>query len=118
MNWQLNTVQQKMQEDHMAIADELKSIKDQLEKAKSEIVVKISDLEAAVAAAGEPSAEVMNALADVKALAKGLDDLVVDAPVEDAPVAVEAPAEVPAEVPAEELPAEVEGEEAEEEASE
>lgn len=100
----------------MAIADELKSIKDQLEKAKSEIVVKISDLEAAVAAAGEPSAEVMNALADVKALAKGLDDLVVDAPVvEDAPVAVEAPAEVPAEVPAEELPAEAEGEEAEEE---
>lgn len=88
----------------MELVDELKSVKDQLEKAKSEIVVKVGDLEAAVAASGTPSVEVTNAVAELKAVAQGLDDVVAD--VTEAEVVAEAPAEAPAEVVAE-APAEV-----------
>lgn len=63
----------------MGLVDDLNAIKAQLDKAKSEIVSKIGDLEIAVASAGEPSAEVVAALAAVKEAAQGLDDVVADA---------------------------------------
>jgi len=90
----------------MALVDELKSIKDQLEKAKSEIVGKVENLETAVAASGTPSAEVTDAVAELKAVAQSLDDLVPDSVVEAPAEEVEAPAEeeVPAEVPEEVVP--------------
>jgi hypothetical protein len=108
LNWKLDIMRGRMQEDHMELVDELKSVKDQLEKAKSEIVVKVGDLEAAVVASGTPSVEVTNAVAELKAVAQGLDDVVADvvADVAEAEVVAEAPAEAPAEVVAE-APAEV-----------
>lgn len=81
----------------MALADDLLLVKEQLEKAKSEIVARIGGLEDALASAGEQSAEVTAAVADLKSVAQGLDDVVAD---------------VPAEIPAEEVPAEVPVEEA------
>lgn len=86
----------------MALLDDLQLVKDQLGKAKDEIVARISGLEDALASAGEQSADVTAAVADLKAVAQGLDDVVADVPVPaepETPVEEEAPAneEAPAE---------------------
>jgi len=72
----------------MSVVETLQVIKDQLVKSRTEIVSKIADLEAAVAASGEPSAEVTSALDELRGVAQSLDDVVVDAVVA-ADVAVE-----------------------------
>lgn len=77
----------------MALADELAGIKATLDKARTEIVSKVNDLEIAVANAGTQTEEVTVAVNDLKAVAQSLDDIVPDAP--------EVPAEVPAETPSE-----------------
>lgn len=75
----------------MGLVDDLNSIKDQLSKAKGEIVGKIADLEAANANAGVENAEVTAAVAALKDAAQGLDDVVADAvaPVADEGTATE-----------------------------
>ena len=65
----------------MGLADDLNAIKDQLDKAKGEIVGKIGSLEDAIAAAGNVDPNVSAALAAVKEAAQALDDVVADAPV-------------------------------------
>lgn len=72
----------KLKESIMSLADDLAGVKDQLTKASTEITGKIADLEDALANAGEPSAEVTAAVADLKAVAQGLDDIVPDVPAE------------------------------------
>ena len=69
----------------VALIDDLKSIKDQLAKAKSEIVSKVSDLEAALADSGTESDAVTEAVSALKDVAQALDDVVPDQP---APVVV------------------------------
>ncbi len=61
------------------IADALNGVKSQLAKAAAEIVSKIADLEAAVAAGGNSTQEVDDAVAGLKVAAQGLDDVVPDA---------------------------------------
>ena len=94
----------------MALSDDLNSVSAQLEKARDEITGEILDLEGALALAGDQPQEVTDAVAALKQVAQGLDDLVPDisdlpvepvvAPVEEAPVE-EAPVE---EAPVEEAP--------------
>lgn len=62
----------------------LQAMKVQNEKAKAEILSKISALETAVANAGNTSPEVDSALADLKTSIQGTDDIVPD-PVADQP---------------------------------
>ena len=62
-------------------ADSIAGFVAQLGKAKDEIVGKIASLEAAAAAGEDLSAQ----LADLAVAAQALDDVVPDAPVEDAP---------------------------------
>ena len=76
----------------MALADDLHSIEDQLNKAKTEVTGKIEALEGALANSGEQTQEVADAVAALKAVSQGLDDVVVDAAPAEA-VVVEAPAE-------------------------
>lgn len=73
----------------VSVVETLALVKGQLLKAREEIVSKLADLEAAVAAAGEPSADVTAALDELRTVAQSLDDVVPDAVVEDAPVEVE-----------------------------
>lgn len=80
-----------------AVQDTVNQIADQLAKAKTEIVTKIADLEAQIAAGETPDLE------PLKALAQSLDDVVPDAPVEEPPVE-EPPVEEP---PVEETPVDV-----------
>lgn len=63
-----------------AVANALAGVKDQLAKAQAEILAKIADLEAQLADAGKLDAADEAALADLKAAAQGLDDVVPDAP--------------------------------------
>lgn len=78
----------------MTLADDLKLVKEQLEKAKGEIVTRIAGLEDALAASGDQSVEVAAAVADLKSVAQGLDDVVADVQVENLPAEEEvAPAE-------------------------
>lgn len=107
MIFQQTIISEQLREGNMALVDDLQLVKTQLEKAKDEIVARIGGLEDALASAGEQSADVTAAVADLKAVAQGLDDVVADVP-----AAVEVEEEVPAEVPAEEVPAEVPVEEA------
>lgn len=88
----------------MTLADDLKLVKEQLEKAKAEIVTRISGLEDALFSSGEQSAEVTAAVADLKSVAQGLDDVVADVPVENIPAEEAAPVEE--EAPVEESPVE------------
>ena len=97
----------------MALSDDLNSVSAQLEKARDEITGEILDLEGALALAGDQPQEVTDAVAALKQVAQGLDDLVPDisdlpvepvvAPVEEAPVeeapVEEAPVGDPVEVP-------------------
>ena len=61
----------------MALADDIRAVKAQLDKAKQEIVDKISALEATIAAGGDVTA----AMNELKGSAQALDDVVPDAPV-------------------------------------
>ena len=73
----------------MGLSDDLLAVKDQLTKAKGEIVSKISDLEGALATAGAQPQDVTDAVAALKDVAQSLDDVVADA----APVEAELVAE-------------------------
>ncbi len=59
-----------------------------VQKSVDDLKAKIVDLEAAVAAGGSPSQDLTDAVADVKAQAQVVDDLIPDAPT---PVTVPAP---------------------------
>lgn len=74
----------------MALADDLRTIEDQLNKAKAEVTGKIEALEGALAASGGQTQEVAEAVAALKAASQGLDDVVADAPVEVVEAVVEA----------------------------
>lgn len=70
-------------EDKMGqVADALAGVKDQLAKARGEILGKIADLETQLADAGKLDAADQAAIQDLKDAAQGLDDVVPDAPVE------------------------------------
>ena len=84
----------------MALADDLNAVKDQLVKAQSEIVAKISDLESALADAGTVPAAVTEAVDALKGVAQALDDVVPDV-VPEPPVVEEPPVEEP---PVDEVP--------------
>lgn len=61
------------------LAAELVAVKEQVVKASAEIVAKITALEEALANAGNTTAEVDAALADLKVVVQVLDDLNPDA---------------------------------------
>lgn len=61
-------------------AQALNDAKAQLDKAKTEILAKVADLETAVANAGNTSPEVDAAFAALKGSIQGVDDIVPDAP--------------------------------------
>ena len=63
----------------MALADDLRTIEDQLNKAKTEVTDKIEALEGALATSGEQTQEVTDAVAALKAVSQNLDDVVPDA---------------------------------------
>ena len=79
----------------MSLSEDLTAVADQLEKAKDEIAGRIGDLESALLQAGEQPAEVLNAVAALKEVAQGLDDLVEDGPMADPADAAEDAAEDP-----------------------
>lgn len=60
------------------LAQELRTVTEQNEKARVEILQKITDLEAALIAAGNTTAEVDEALAALKASVQTDDDIVPD----------------------------------------
>lgn len=62
------------------LAQQLKDLTAQEEKAKAEILAKVANLEAAIVAAANTTPEVDAALADLKASVQGVDDLNEDAP--------------------------------------
>lgn len=62
------------------LAQSLRDIKAQADKAQAEIIAAVAALEAALAAAGTTTPEVDAALADLKTTVQGLDDLNPDAP--------------------------------------
>ena len=77
----INQLKELIMSTQAELATELTAVKAQLDKAKQEIVDKLAALEAAIVAAGNTTAEVDAALADLKGAAQGLDDLNPDAPV-------------------------------------
>jgi hypothetical protein len=100
----------------VALIDDLNAVKDQLVKAKLEIVEKLSVLEAALVSSVAESAEVVAAVGALRDAAQALDDVVPDSPApvvvpveetvtEEAPV-VEVVEEAPVVEVAEETPAE------------
>jgi hypothetical protein len=95
--WQSSTLKELV----VALVDDLNAIKGQLTNARSEIVGKIADLESALAYAGTQTAEVNDAVAALKDVAKSLDDIVPDT----APPTVVAADPAAAPVKAGELPA-------------
>ena len=81
----------------MGLVEDIKALKEQLDKARGEIVAKIAGLEAAVNAAPlGPDPAVLEAVAELKASVQSLDDVVPDAVVESVE-AVEAAESVPVE---------------------
>lgn len=78
------------------LEQQLKDLAAQSEKAKTEILKKVADLEQAIQIAGNTSIGVQDALANLKASIQGLDDLNADAPPVEPPVE-EPPANPPAE---------------------
>ena len=62
----------------MALADDLRNIEEQLNKAKTEVTGKIEALEGALATSGEQTQEVTDAVAALKAVSQNLDDVVAD----------------------------------------
>ena len=100
----------------VSVVQELEGVKAQLRKAKIELSSRLADLNAtivnlqgALEATGGVDVRVVAALADVKAAAQEIDDLVpdvADLPVEPV-VAEEVPVELPAEVTDEPVPTDV-----------
>lgn len=81
--WLFKPVLDKLEEvlmNQQELANELRAVKDQNEKARAEIVAKIADLEAALNDAGNTTPEVDEALAALKASVQADDDLHPDAP--------------------------------------
>lgn len=74
-----------LKEAIVSLADDLNAVRDQLSKAKGEIVAKIGGLETALASAGDPDPAVAAAVEALKSAAQELDDVVPDAASEDAP---------------------------------
>jgi septation ring formation regulator EzrA len=64
--------------DQTQLAAELVALKTQNDKARAEVLAKLATLEAAIAAAGNTTAEVDAALADLKASVQTDDDIVPD----------------------------------------
>jgi DNA repair exonuclease SbcCD ATPase subunit len=62
------------------LGDALNAVSAQLDKAKTEIVTKIADLEAALATAGQIPADAQAVIDSLKAQAQALDDIVPDVP--------------------------------------
>ena len=62
------------------LAAELAALKLQEEKAKTEIIAKIAELEQAIVNAGTVSPEVQSALNELKASVQSVDDILPDAP--------------------------------------
>jgi len=60
------------------LAQQLRDLKEQNDKARTEVLAKIADLEAAIIAAGNTTAEVDEALAALKASVQVDDDIVPD----------------------------------------
>lgn len=71
----LNLILMNQQELAQALTD----LQTQTDKAKAEVLGKIAELEAAIAAAGSTTAEVDTALANLKASVQGVDDIIPDA---------------------------------------
>ncbi len=69
-----------MAKSQAQLAQDLKDLKEQNDKARAEVLQKIADLEAAVIAAGNVTPEVEAAFADLKASVQTDDDIVPDAP--------------------------------------
>ena len=93
---QINRKINKMAESQIQLADDLNKLSDQIKKIGTETsatLQKVSDLEAALASAGNVTPEVQAALDALKVQAQATDDLVPDAPapVEAAPEAPAAP---------------------------
>lgn len=65
----------------MSLADDLRNIEDQLNKAQAEVAGKIAALEGALAISGEQAQEVTDAVAALKAVSQNLDDVVPDSEV-------------------------------------
>ncbi len=78
----LETLERTIMASQAEHAAQLVAVKEQLDKAKAEIVANVAALEAAIAAAGATTPEVDAALAALKGSAQGLDDLNPDAPVD------------------------------------
>lgn len=62
------------------LATQLQDLAAQTEKARTEVLTKIGDLESAIANAGNTTPEVDAALAALKGAVQGVDDIVPDAP--------------------------------------
>lgn len=71
-----------MSKSQSEVAQELRDIKAQNEKSRTEILAKIAALEQAIIDAGNSTEEVDTALADLKASVQTDDDIVPDAPPE------------------------------------
>ena len=65
--------------DQTQLAADLAALQVQTEKAKTEVLAKIADLETAIANAGNTTPEVDAALAALKTSVQGVDDIVPDA---------------------------------------
>lgn len=74
LNIKLDTIMATQQE----LAQELTNLKTQEDKAHAELLQKISDLEAAIVAAGNSTPEVDAALVALKASVQSVDDIVPD----------------------------------------
>ena len=69
-----------MAKSQAEVAQELRDIKAQNDKSRTEVLQKIADLEAAIANAGNSTPEVDEALAALKASVQTDDDIVADPP--------------------------------------
>jgi seryl-tRNA synthetase len=67
------------------LAQQLRDIKDQNDKSRTEVLKKIADLETAIGNAGNTTPEVDAALAALKESVQTDDDIVADQPVTDQP---------------------------------
>jgi len=92
----LSTLEEKMGQ----VSDALAGVKDQLAKAKGEILGRIADLEAQVAASGLDPAD-LAAIEDLKGAAQSLDDVVADVVPEPEPEPQSEPAPEPSPEPTE-----------------
>lgn len=76
----IDRLRELIMENQTELANQLRGLKDQADKARAEIVAKIAALEAAMANGGPVTAEVQAAFDDLKASVQTVDDIVPDAP--------------------------------------